>query len=563
MAHSVPPSLTIWNRAMKEPQTEAIRWAPDGRGEPPAVAGTALIGKAFRLIDLIGAAPGLVSAAELATATGWPKATLYRILASVTAHGFVRFDPLAQGYTLGYRLLELAQNVWAAPDLAAIASVELQRLRDMTGETAYLAVPHDGAVLSLGKFESPHDIRSAARLGVRKPLHCTSQGKAILAFLPEAEAEAMLGREPLERFTPHTVTDRDTLMTQLRIIRARGYAVEDQEILPGNRCVGAPVLDSTGRPVAAISVAGPVYRLTRERVDQLGPEVANVARNIGLGLRGTPARQSPAGMPWQPHPSHRTPVFHGAHPVWAPERSSLVWADRLGPSLFITSGARTATFRPEPGAPIDGLSVTAGGEVVLLLGGRILRIDRGECVFDRAVPELAGTAAMTTDPAQQHWVAVQQGEETRIGKLDADGTIETVWTLRGRIGALAWSRSGETLYASDPQRGTIHLLRRDGAPPRLFTRIARVSGEPRSLAVDADDRLWVGLYDGWSIARLTTEGEIERLLPLPVPRPTGLAFGGDSDGQIYVTTARIGLAREVLENAPLSGHLLVAPTARA
>lgn len=545
---------------MAEPQADAFRWMPDDRREQPAVPGTALIGKAFRLIDLIAAAPGLISAAELAAATGWPKATLYRILASVTAHGFVRLDPQSQGYTLGYRLLELAQNVWVAPDLAAVASVELQRLRDMTGETAYLAVPDDGMVLALGKFESPHDIRSAARLGVRKPLHCTSQGKAILAFLPEAEAEAMLGHGPLERFTPQTITDRGTLMTQLRIIRARGYAVEDQEILPGNRCVGAPVLDSTGQPIAAISVAGPVYRLTSERVAQLGPEIANVARNICLGLRGAPTRQPQAGMPWQPHAPHGKPVFYGAHPVWDPERSSLVWADRLGPTLYMTAGSRTAAIRPEPGAPIDGLAVTAEGDIVLLLGGRMLRIDKRECVLDRTVPELAGATAMATDLNGQPWVAVHQGDETRIGKLGADGTLETVWALRKRIGAIAWSQASGRLFASDPQSGTIYLLERGGAAPRLFTRIPRVSGEPRSLAVDADDRLWVGLYDGWSIARLTTEGEIERLLPLPVPRPTGLAFGGEGKDRVYVTTARIDLAREVLEKAPLSGHLLVALT---
>lgn len=545
---------------MAEPHAGAIRWLPDDRSDQPAVAGTALIGKAFRLIDLVAAAPGLVTAAELAAATGWPKATLYRILASVTAHGFVRLDPQSQGYTLGYRLLELAQNVWVAPDLAAVASVELQRLRDMTGETAYLAVPDDGMVLALGKFESPHDVRSAARLGVRKPLHCTSQGKAILAFLPEAEAEAMLGHESLERFTPQTITDRDTLMTQLRIVRARGYAIEDQEILSGNRCVGAPVLDSTGRPIAAISVAGPIYRLTSERVAQLGPEIANVARNIGLALRGAPARQSQAGTPWQPHDAHRQPVFYGAHPVWDAARSSLVWADRLGPTLYMTEGFRTATFRPEPGAPIDGLAVTVDGDVILLVGGRFLRINKQECLQDRAVSELAGATAMATDPDGQPWAAVQQGDETRIGRLGRDGAIEPRWTLRKRIGALAWSQASRRLFASDPESGTIYLLERDGSTPRLYTRIPRVSGEPRSLAVDADDRLWVGLYDGWSIARLTTEGEIERLLPLPVPRPTGLAFGGEGKDRIYVTTARIDLAREVLEKAPLSGHLLVAST---
>jgi IclR family acetate operon transcriptional repressor len=204
--------------------------------------------------------------------------------------------------------------------------------------------------------------------------------------------------------------------------------------------------------------------------------------------------------------------------------------------------------------------VTAEGDVILLLGGRVLRIRKHECVQDHTVPELAHATAMATNPDGQPWVAIQQGDETLIGKLGRDGTVETQWALRKRIRALAWSQASGRLFASDPESGTIYVLERAGMAPRLFARIPRVSGEPRSLAVDTDDRLWVGLYDGWSIARLSIEGEIERLLPLPVPRPTGLAFGGDGGGQVFATTSRIDLAREVLEKAPLSGHLLVAPT---
>jgi hypothetical protein len=98
----------------------AKTWRNDEPLANGAVPGAALISKAFRLIDTIGAAPGLITVPELVKATGWPRPTLYRILAAITAHGFVRFDPVAQGYTLGYRFLELAQNVWAAPDLARL-----------------------------------------------------------------------------------------------------------------------------------------------------------------------------------------------------------------------------------------------------------------------------------------------------------------------------------------------------------------------------------------------------------------------------------------------------------
>lgn len=533
-------------------------WTAETHSRPPAVPGTALIGKAFRLLDVIGAAPGLVTVAELAEATGWPKATLYRILSALTAHGFARFDPVAQGYTLGYRFLELAQNVWAGPDLAAVASVELQRLRDMTGETAYLAVPHDGAVLSIGKFESPHNVRSAARLGARKPMHCTSQGKAILAFLGELDIDAFLRTRMLERFTPQTITDPEILKAQLGIIRSRGYAVEDQEILVGNRCVGAPILDSSGRPIAAISVAGPIYRLTNDRVEQLGPEIAGVARDIGLQLRGSSARGAPVAAGSQAHPTPHKPAFYGAHPVWDAKRSRLLWADRLGPSLNVTGENKTQIYHPEPGVPIDALSLTEAGDVELLMEGRRLRVRRRECLADDAVPDLVGLCAHAVEASGREWVALVRAEESVIGAVESGDELKPAWTLRGEIGALAWSRGGETLYAADPRRGVIFLLRHGVAAPRILTRIPRVSGEPRALAVDTDDRVWVGLYDGWGVARLSAEGEIDRLIALPVPRPTGLAFG--EAGTLFVTTARIGLARDVLENAPLSGHLLVVQT---
>lgn len=538
-------------------------WSPEDPTARQSVPGTQLIGKAFRLIDLIGEAPGLVSAAELSAATGWPKATLYRILAAVIAQGFIRFDPVAQGYTLGYRLLELAQNVWTAPDLAAVASVELQRLRDMTGETAYLAVPHDGALLVLGKFESPHDVRSATRLGVRKPLHCTSQGKAILAFLPEEDVDGLLGGAPLERFTPQTITDPAYLKAQLRIIRSRGYAVEDQEILTGNRCVGAAILDAAGRPVAAISVAGPIYRLTKERVEQLGPEIAVAARNVGLALHSVPMKPAQPKTASQAHPAEAQPAFYGAHPVWDEPRSRLLWADRLAPCLHMTGGPRAASFRPEPPEPIDGVALARGGEVFLVVGARLIKLGENGRISEIAAPELAGTSALATGADGEIWAAIQHGDETRIARLLEDGSLQDGWTLRGHVGALAWTCDGRRLFAADAQRGTIHRIETNAASPRLVTRILRVSGEPRSLAVDAEDRLWVGLFDGWSAARLTEEGEVESLLPLPVPRPTGLAFESRGRGALHLTTARIGLPRDVIENAPLSGRLLTAHPGKA
>ena len=518
--------------------------------EAGAVAGTALLGKAFGLLDIIAAAPGLITVKELIARSGWPRATLYRILAALTQQGYVRFDPVQEGYTLGYRLVELAQNVWAGPDLASVASVELRRLRDMTGETAYLAVLHGGLMISLGKFESAHAHRSAARLGVSKPLHCTSQGKAMLAFLPERQREHLLAGVTFEAFTPHTILQRDALVAQLGIIKNRGYAVEDQEILIGNRCVGAPILDSSGYPVAAISVAGPTYRLTSARVEQLGPEVATVARHISLQLKprmpgAAHAAGGPAVLDGQDEPAH-----YGMSPIWDGNRHALTWIDALGPRIIEWTGQRSASRSPEYSGPLRGLFLSPEGAPVVWAEDRRFTIRHGKLMSETSLPAWSSVHAATYGDGQV-WLAERHEAGTTIGLL-TDGGITPIASLKAEIGTLAWSDSEACLFASDHAKGTLYRMTPAGEV-RLFSRIARVSGEPRGLAVDPRGHVWVALYDGWGVMRLSREGEIDTTLALPVPRPTGLAFGGAERRTLFITTARYGLSMDALAHAPDSG----------
>ncbi|NTH16779.1 helix-turn-helix domain-containing protein [Agrobacterium rhizogenes] len=528
------------------------RWLDNPEKE--SVKGAALIDKAFQLIDIVGASPGHVGIRQLIRDTGWSRPTLYRILSAITANGFLRLDPVTQAYTLGYRFLELAQNVWSGPDLAAIASIELRRLRDMTGETAYLAVPHDGAMMALGKFEGTHTVRSAARLGIRKPMHCTSQGKAILAFLPPDEVDRLLGHMELEMFTAKTITDLNHLKPHLAIARQRGYAIEDEEIIVGNRCVGAPILDATGKPIAAISVAGPVWRLTSERVEQLGPEVALVARNISAQLRGN-ADTGPTTDQRHPmaHPASTKPAFYGADPTWDAERKILLWTDRLGPAVFETGSKSSSAHRLPHDAPIQ-TACRINGAFRIWQPDRQTRMGEGEFRPHESEPDVAAIAT-AVDPCGVPWVASPEGDGSRIAKVQRAG--DAGWLVNGRIAALAWAPNGSTLFAADPEKGTIYSLHPGARTPRIFSRIPRVSGEPRAIAVDQHGRLWVGLYDGWSVARLSEDGEVDSVTALPVPRPTGLAFGGEDMQSLFITSARVGLTREVLDNAPLSGQLLV------
>lgn len=536
---------------------------------PGRAGGTALIGKALRLIDAIGNAPDARDVADLLAETGWPRPTLYRILSALVAEGYVRRDPALGRYTLGYRILELAQNAWAGSDLVAVASLELQRLRNLTGETAYLAIPHRDGVLSLGKFESPHAVRSAARLGVLKPFHCTSQGKAMLAAWDEAERDRRLGPEPFRRYTPATLTRRAEIDDQLAATRDRGFAIEDEEILPGSRCVGVAVLDEHGRPVAAISVAGPAWRLAHERARQLGPELVDAARRIGLMLpsRERAGRSAPGAVVVA---DRGEPAFHGADPYWDAARSVLVWTDRLGQAIRTTATTGHDARRVLPASPVV-CSVHTGERSLVFMADDAWSVAAGE-VRPLVPRDLAtGVTAACTTPDGGVLLAVRRGDVTVVGRLqeaggragvraggraDVRAGVRAVWTVGGPVSALACAPDGAQVFAACSARGIVYASDEGRSTMRVFSRIPAASGRPSGLAVDARGALWVALDAGWAVVRLDASGEFAATRPLPVPRPTGLAFGGEGGSTLFVTTARYGLSRDTLERAPLSGHVL-------
>lgn len=517
------------------------------------IAGTALITKACDILELIGSHHGHADQTMLAQRTQIPRATLYRILAALSARSLIRNDPVTQSFVLGFRFLELAQNVWSSADLASIASSELRRLRDLTGETSYLAIQQDKQVLALGRFDGAHSRRSSSRLGVLKPMYCTSQGKAILAHLSDAQVDAVLsaGTAPL---TAKTITDPARLRSQLAIVRARGFAIDDEEILEGTRCVGAAILDEAGRPIAAISVAGPAYRITPERAEQLGQELAEAARRISAQLK--PLLPSAPGGDAQPVRGSVSVAFHGADPFWDTVRQRLVWTDRLAPALHEWDAAGRVYSLESLDSELECSFHSTEGVVLLCRDRLVLLRPNGEIAErDRASRDAVTALAISLDG--EAWAATisETAATARVGRLLANGEVEQSFQLAGRIDGLAFAPDG-TLYASSAEHNTVHALTVQGARKRLFANLPKAAGQPTALAVDATNRLWLAMSDGWSVVRLDESGEFERTLAIPVPRPTGLAFAGDNLECLYVTSSRAGLNREALLNAPMSGRLL-------
>lgn len=511
--------------------------------------GTGALEKALDVLEAIGSAPSGVTQADLAARLALPKTTLYRIIASLVDRGMIRRDPVRKVYRLGFRYLELVRNAYLMPDLVVAASLELRALRDLTGETSYLAVLDGNQVRSLERCDGAHTTRSAAALGQSKPVYCTGQGKAILAALDEESREAILKGLTLTPLTELTITDRRRLHTELQITRARGYAIDDEEIVMGVRCVAAAIRDNAGKVRGALSVAGPAYRLTLQRLELLGPELSDAARRVGAQLSESRVRLGDSDVemvdcPWS---------FNGAFPRWSKARSTLFWADTLAPAIRMLDAKGERIFsRLE--APVVAMELHRHGLLIAHANGWSL------CDFDgiqHPLPDWPGKTlkGLSAHPGGSVWACLATNTGCRIGELSLHGELRAPWDFQEPITSMCWDEQGEALYATGPQSGTIYVMSPGSPHVRRLASLPKGSGRLSGLALDQEGGVWTTLRDGWSLVRFDADGSIDRMIGLPVPGPTDLAFGGEQQDTLFITSARHDVPMEMLSNAPASGHL--------
>ncbi len=249
------------------------------------LSGTVL--KALDVLECIALADHPLSATEVAKLCRLSRPTAYRLICTLINRGYVAQADETH-YRLGTQPLSLSQNVLDSLDLPELAQSYLRQLSDITNETTYLSVLDDDEIVYVGKAESSQSLRTNTKIGSRNMLHCTSMGKAILAFLPETDRAKLIERLELTANTNATITDRAALAEELAAIRAQNYAVDDEEAEGGVRCVGAPIFDRSGRVFAAISVSGPAYRLSTPRIAALSSLVMDTARTISGRLGYVP-----------------------------------------------------------------------------------------------------------------------------------------------------------------------------------------------------------------------------------------------------------------------------------
>ena len=255
-------------------------------------------GRVLDILELVVAARDGLALRELSARLEAPKSSLIPLLRTLTGRGYLEQGPAGE-YRLGRKALELGVGSPAQRELSAIARPALLTLVESTGETAFLGTldRDTTAVVFIDRVESEQVIRYTARIGARRPLHATSSGKVLLAFLPAAERERALRALPLRRYTESTVTSLPALRAALAEVRERGVSLNLDELAAGAAGIAAPIFDRDGAVVAACAIGGPTDRV-RPRLGRLCAAVEAAARDISarLGHRATaaPSRREPA-----------------------------------------------------------------------------------------------------------------------------------------------------------------------------------------------------------------------------------------------------------------------------
>lgn len=242
--------------------------------------GDGTVGKALDVLDRVAAAGHPVRFTELLDQGGYPKATLYRLLQTLTHQGMVAYDADRQTYSLGVRLVRLAHAAWKMSSLAPIARPYLDELSAETGETIHLAQMDNGQVLYVDKRNAAKPVEMFAQAGKVGPAYCTGVGKAMLAFMPDAAVEQAMTRQSFHRYTPHTLDTPDKLKAELQVIRARGHAFDAEEHEPGIICCAAPILSATGRVIGALSVTSTTTRSSLAALEARSGRIKETAARI-------------------------------------------------------------------------------------------------------------------------------------------------------------------------------------------------------------------------------------------------------------------------------------------
>lgn len=239
--------------------------------------------RALLIIDLLSTQPEGLTQSKIAKRLGFANSSIFRITMTLLEHGYLQRDEgknfglTGKFLTIGHRALKESNLILKSIDI-------MRELRNIIKETILLGSLIDTECVVLEQILGSHHFKFSLDRGTRILIHCSAPGKAIVAYLPEKEQANIIRRIKFKKFNSRTITSPAAFLKQLEQIREQGYAIDRGEELTGIHCIGAPVFNKYGYPVAAIWTTGPTDRLKKERFDKLGREIKKSAMIISERL---------------------------------------------------------------------------------------------------------------------------------------------------------------------------------------------------------------------------------------------------------------------------------------
>jgi len=243
----------------------------------PYYAMTSLV-KAFNIMELL-ANKGPMSVSQVAQVMGIPRSGSHRFLANLRALGYVVQNADSK-YQLSFKLFQMGMNVVSGLEIRQVARPFMEELADHFSETVILGYLDGDEVIYVDKIQSTHTLRADLALGNRVPVYCTSMGKAIVSVMPERQQKALLDAIDFKVYTPFTITDRLQLQKDLDQARQNGFATCNQEFHMGITAIAAPVFNYDNNATYALSVSGPTFRMSEERIVEIQKTVKEATSRL-------------------------------------------------------------------------------------------------------------------------------------------------------------------------------------------------------------------------------------------------------------------------------------------
>jgi IclR family transcriptional regulator, acetate operon repressor len=260
--------------------------AEAGHDAEPRDGGVQSVDRALSIIETLAEDDEGYRLSDLAVRTGLSTSTVHRLLATLESRRFVQFDRAESKWHVGVRSFTVGATFARRRNFTAQAIPHLRKLRDLTRETANLAVVDDEFIIVLTRMESREIMRSLTKVGGRAAMVASGVGKAVLATYSDDDVSAIIRHHGMPRLTEKSIVRPSDLFRELEKIRRQGYSIDDEEAQLGLRCVAAVVYNHCAEPLAAISVSGLTSRVTDERLPVIGRMVRETAAELTAALGG-------------------------------------------------------------------------------------------------------------------------------------------------------------------------------------------------------------------------------------------------------------------------------------